>query len=638
MALMGEERREEARARRDEAARPLWWDAVLFLTVLAPFLVVALRWSRSDWFPIQDQAVLVMRLDDLLAGRPPLLGAFSRYEWSHPGPVWFYALAPFRALGQPSWVVAGSILWFGAGPATAAVLARRRYGPVVAGVTVCAITFALLGADPFSIVVPWNPHLAFAWLPVFLILCVGAAQRRVVDLAAAVLVGSALVQLHVGYVVLVALPVGAALTVLIVDGTLRGSPRQLISSLWTPGARRWWIAGAVIWVPPILEQALHGRDGNLWRLASFFVRGSDDAAPAGWGFAVRALGGAVADSSRVVGGQREGVERFTGWVVPGSPWWAAPLVLLLVVAGWTSIRSRWQPGIASVAVAAGSLAAALLALARLLGDRWPYLFVWRYQIMWFVIAVSLVAIVGSRADVRRRLSQPSAQRGASVVLGVLVVVCAALVLRMVLEWPTGRTLPAEPAVQELADELLRGEPPDAPTPLVRFGSLLVGVGDGVLRAAEDRGWDVGVPPSLGYKYGDRRVVDPSGSESTWLVTESSSDTTVAQLIDGARVRALVSPLDATEDAELFRLQATVLEAMVAAGRPDLHAAARSSLVGLVLDDHGIDVDDQVVERLSELNAELERPGRCRCAVIEVPAATPQHVEQALTTVVRFPTG
>jgi len=101
--------------------------------VLVPYLVLAVARLGTDWFPVQDQAVLDMRTRDVLAASNiPLVGAFSRFGWSHPGPIWFYLLAPFRAALGPTGLIVGSIILFGAGIATAVVLVRRRYGNGVA--------------------------------------------------------------------------------------------------------------------------------------------------------------------------------------------------------------------------------------------------------------------------------------------------------------------------------------------------------------------------------------------------------------------------------------------------------------------------------------------------------------------------
>jgi hypothetical protein len=50
-----------------------------------------------------DLATLEVRTLNALEGRQ-LLGPYSRYPWSHPGPVYFYLLAPvYAVLGRAPW-------------------------------------------------------------------------------------------------------------------------------------------------------------------------------------------------------------------------------------------------------------------------------------------------------------------------------------------------------------------------------------------------------------------------------------------------------------------------------------------------------------------------------------------------------
>ncbi len=614
------------------------WDVALFVAVLAPYLLLGVSWSRSNWFPIQDQAVLAMRIEDLYAGRLPLLGAFSRYEWSHPGPIWFYLLAPFRVLGGgDSWIVTGSVLLFGAGPASLAVLTRRRFGSAVCAVAMAGSLFAVLGAGSFAILVPWNPHLAFAWLPVFLVLCIGAARGRMADLAAAAFVGSALVQLHVGYVVLVSIPFAAVILLLLIDRTLWSTPRAVAGRLFVGGARAWWIATALMWLPPVIDQMANGRRGNFWRLGGFFVEGSaDTGAPAGWSFAARVLGGAAAHSYRVVGGAGEATDPYTGWVLPGSLLWTAPFVLVVVAAALVAFRTRSSGAIRAMAIAVAAMLSGFVALARLLGDRWPYLFVWRYQILWFAVATSLVVMARAVPRLQRASHTGRFQRNAHVAVAVVVVVSGVLVHRMAGAWEVGRTYPSEPSVRELTNELQRGGPPTGTVTMVRFGSILVGVGDGVLHATRAAGWDVGVLPELGYKYGDVRVHDPEGDEVVWFVTETSADTTVAGLLDGAAVLAAVTPLDDGEEDELVTLQTEALRAMIDADRPDLVASLGSSLVSYVLGDNDIPVDPAVTDRLTELNEKVAASPGGRMSVVAVPATTGRNVAEAVANDLDLP--
>src|SRR5438477_49322 len=84
--------------RRDEAGHR-WAFPVAIALVLAPFVVAALRMltNRSAFWNSGDQALVGLSVHE--ASRfHQFLGPYSRFGWSHPGPSWFYLLAPFYKL------------------------------------------------------------------------------------------------------------------------------------------------------------------------------------------------------------------------------------------------------------------------------------------------------------------------------------------------------------------------------------------------------------------------------------------------------------------------------------------------------------------------------------------------------------
>lgn len=614
------------------ATEGLWsrWstDTVLWAAVIVPYLAVAARWYRSEWFPVQDQAVLHMRMTDLFSGELPLLGAFSRYGWSHPGPVWFYVLAPFRVLGGgATWMVVGSVVIFGAGFATLAVLVRRRFGTGACIASVVAGMAAAGGGGPFALLVPWNPNLAFAWFGVFLVLCVSAASlRRRADLFAAGFVGSALVQLHVGYIVLVAAPaaVAAALLVRGLDGGIRDRMRALVDGR----SVRWWIAGtALLWLPPIIDQIANGRDGNIWRLASFFLgEQADVAEPAGWQFATSILGEVTRIPLIGYGGAGEPIDPYTGSVLPGSPALILPLVALLGVAAVVALRRPRDGRAEAVLVAITAVGAALISGSRIVGDRWPYLFVWRYAVVWFAIAVVVVTLVGPITTMHSR----RARTVMNAMLVVAVVLSGVTTIQRGYQWSTDEELrPLEDSTRLLSAQVVDNGPPDAPVMLVRFGAIFHGVGDGVLRVTDRRDWPVGMNEDLAFKYGDGRVVTGSEAHRAWLVTESSAATTIAEMVPGGVTLAKVSPLEPDDERRLSELQEQVLLELRSHGRVDLYESVGSSLVAFTVAELDLDLQPGVLDELAALNADVEAARLCRCAVVDAPPGTPHHPEQAL---------
>ena len=82
-----------------ERSRRAWlWAGLLTATLAAPVLWVTLSrhyTNGSDWASIE------MRTRDVFSAHPPVVGAYSRMGWSHPGPLLFYLLAvPYRLFGQ----------------------------------------------------------------------------------------------------------------------------------------------------------------------------------------------------------------------------------------------------------------------------------------------------------------------------------------------------------------------------------------------------------------------------------------------------------------------------------------------------------------------------------------------------------
>ena len=82
------------------------------LLLLAAILVALARTLFGTWHATGDYAVIQLRTLDVGSRHTPLVGPYSRYGWSHPGPALFYALAPVLRLftGHDIGVLAGAIV------------------------------------------------------------------------------------------------------------------------------------------------------------------------------------------------------------------------------------------------------------------------------------------------------------------------------------------------------------------------------------------------------------------------------------------------------------------------------------------------------------------------------------------------
>jgi hypothetical protein len=220
---------------------------------------VALARRADRMYPISDIALI--ELSTMKAAHGHLvLGAYSRFQWRHPGPIAFYVLAPFyvasgeRTAGLSAGAVVINLLALG----TAVWLLARRGGAALA-IASGALTSIYLSRVSGLLASSWNAHVAV--LPTMAAVIAGAAVaaggRALLPLF--VLLASFAVQTH-----LAVLPAIAAAAL-----------AAACSALWTRGAE--WsrptkfalLVAAVVWCPPVVEQ-LSRPDGNLLRLARFF--------------------------------------------------------------------------------------------------------------------------------------------------------------------------------------------------------------------------------------------------------------------------------------------------------------------------------------------------------------------------------
>ena len=241
-----------------------------------------------------------------------------------PGPLLFYALAPFLRLtgGDGHGLLLGALAVNTAAVAATLVVAARA-GRRVLALTGLVLALLVVGLDPAGLIDPWNPYMLI--LPLFAA-AVGAWRTVMGDRVAAVVLvvaGSFAVQSHVlaGPPVAVLLGVGA---VGLAWRCWRGPERghDVRTAVIAVGV------GVVCWIPPIIEQLTHS-PGNLRQIIDFALHG--DETPVGWA-----------------------VGRHASWAGPcrcrrrgspaGSPGTPAPsrgrCSGLLVATGW-AWRRRW---------------------------------------------------------------------------------------------------------------------------------------------------------------------------------------------------------------------------------------------------------------------------------------------------------
>lgn len=269
-----------------------------------------------------------------------LVGPYSRFQWHHPGPLYFYLLAPFYALSgdRPSGLAAGAFALNLSCVLLIGGWLRQGAGIRLAGLA--AATFALYAwraADAFAS--PWNPHIVV--LP-FAALVVGATRTLAGGNGALVLVAllaSLTAQSHVAL-----LPASVALGSAAFAATAMRAAREADT---IRRHARLALAGtaatlALVWTPVVIEQFTEPT-GNLTLLWRFFVSQHGKGLP---------LAVAVsAWSDMFIGVLRPDFYVAHGWKFVESPVrWAESLSLLLLLGlGWVALRrsgyERWLAGV-----------------------------------------------------------------------------------------------------------------------------------------------------------------------------------------------------------------------------------------------------------------------------------------------------
>jgi hypothetical protein len=239
------------------------------LTLLALFGILALAGAAGMGPPkVPDGDMAVLESYTIRAARGELLvGPYSRYFWNHPGPLYFYLLAPFHALASHR----SEAMWAGALTINLLALAvviwvalRKGGGPLA--VTIAALSGFFLWRVSAMLTSPWNPHVLV--LPMMALIMVAAAMAvgSLALLPAVALLATFVGQTHVGLVpVALAIAGVATLVALVFENQAHSASRRRL--LRIANATAWLLL--ILWMLPLAEE-LHAQKGNLTRLWEFF--------------------------------------------------------------------------------------------------------------------------------------------------------------------------------------------------------------------------------------------------------------------------------------------------------------------------------------------------------------------------------
>src|SRR5262249_4959114 len=179
-----------------------WWLAVVCVGLAILTIVITTLGHRAPPFrEVSDGAILEIYTLEALRGTL-LVGPYSRFGWHHPGPLYFYLLAPWYWLSgyHTAGMQAGAlVINFAATLLIIRCVAANASAPTAVAVFVSIAVYILRAGD--LIVSAWNPHIIVLPLVAYVVLAAAMfADPRRGHLLWLVGVGTLLAQTHVAMV------------------------------------------------------------------------------------------------------------------------------------------------------------------------------------------------------------------------------------------------------------------------------------------------------------------------------------------------------------------------------------------------------------------------------------------------------
>lgn len=516
--------------------------AAVIVAIAAPFVVVCVQLLTSNPLAAGDLGLLELRVRDVGGLHTPLVGVYSRFGWSHPGPLLFYVLAvPYRVLGTDgrALLFSGMLLNI-AGVGLVGWLAWRRGrtpGLVLTAVVGLILARALGGG---FLVSPWNPDATLVPLFALGLIVWSVLCRDHALLPLAFGVASFVIQSHVGTSGVSVALLGVAVASVIVDARRGLVVRPVRLLLVSVGV------AVLLWLPPIID-AVRARGGNLRTLWAFWSGSHADVV--GWARAGRIVSSQLTVPAPWLSGHDVSSPIVARGLDPPQhiPW----VLLAMIGCAVFAARRRDRSSLALLTVAMVFTAAAWVSMARVVGEPLPYLARWIWLVgalAWLSIGWTLFRAAASRIGPRARLPAVTLACLVLVVLSVTAVAAS-----VDLEAPFRNT---ERTVQRMDRELVR-EVRRLPGPVVVltddsfYGGLTA---DTVVNLLVAAGISAGYESGLGWRVGSSHVVAPAEARTRLRLFVGP---TVASALEDPDLRLLVhaDPLNRRERAEVERVEA-----------------------------------------------------------------------------------
>jgi hypothetical protein len=207
-----------------------------------------------------------------------LVGNYSRFGWSHPGPAWFYLLdTVYAPLGSHTWSFLVAVLLLNALAAALVVaVAWRASSSWLVALAACAILLAYVGAvGAKTFRDPWPPWAVILPMALFILVAALGAAGSTPAIVAAMLLGSYEIQVDIGTTAPVGV-MGIAMLLLRLGADRLARRRPFWADLAGRRGRQGLVAAGlgllvVMWLPPLIQEVAGPGRGNLTQLVRFFL-------------------------------------------------------------------------------------------------------------------------------------------------------------------------------------------------------------------------------------------------------------------------------------------------------------------------------------------------------------------------------
>jgi hypothetical protein len=469
-------------------------------------LVVYARTADASFSPVGDIALIETYTIHATQGEQ-LLGPYSRFGWNHPGPLYFYTLAPFYVLtGDRSAGLSAGALAINLAALALLLWICASMGRGLLAICIAAVSVWFTWQISELLASQWNPHVLVLPTMATVVASAAVAAGRVRLLPIVAALATFIVQTHLGFgpTVLAVGGVAAAVAVIRAYAADREPRLELARALFAT-----LCVLLVLWLPPLIED-FRSADGNLFRLWTFFTGEDHLGQPYQRGFRMWSdmMSAFVRRDIRVGWGNRLPAD--------GGPWrqaWAivqtVGLAVIVVRAAMT--RDTFRSALAGMLLIASAVG--LWSILRIEETIYDHLVFWLSGIGALavgLIAASLIGVILREPAVLRRLP-------AAICLGLWLAAAAVGFQDLRVEVSRSYRPAIEPlSARRLADALIdQFEPKAIGRPLVRIDQPAWGITAGILLQLQKRNIPFAIEEGWWFMFGEPS--GPSGQETSTLV-------------------------------------------------------------------------------------------------------------------------